>query len=335
MIIVEGADNTGKSTLVRQLLEMDSHLHVLHRERFKKGAQETIGTSYIRALIPRDGDRLNHGYAVADRLLASECIYGELFRGGCRMTPAEHMAVRNLLTSYGALVVHCDPPDAEVERTWDAREQMWDGALRLTDAYRERIREIFPCNVVVRYDWTSLDAAGIRWGIINNHINRQNALTRALTWWSAFPYGAGDLLNPKLVVVGESLGPGSVTPVPFASGPAGDFLAWTLDRVWERTASSVRSHVYITNASKGTDRDAALLREELGFLIRPGHTVVVTLGREAERLYSYVGPTLLESPLRYRALPHSQYWRRFHWKNREHYPGFFIEALGLKERDRG
>jgi hypothetical protein len=181
MIIVEGADNVGKTTLVQQLLEEDPTLRLLDRPRFRPGQGETIGDSYLRALLPLDAahDYQAQAHSVADRFLASECIYGELFRGGCRMTADQHMILRGLLLQYNAIVIWCDPPDAAISRTWHEREQMYsqERSLSIALAYRLRLPSIFYGFPVLRYDWTTPGAASWRKMVLTAHkVNRANRL---------------------------------------------------------------------------------------------------------------------------------------------------------------
>lgn len=305
MIVVEGADNVGKTTLVRALLELDPELHEIKRKRFHPDRSETIGTSYVECLLAED--RAHHGRGVADRLLASEYIYGQLFRGGSRVTPAERMAVQLLLISYGATVVHCDPPNSAILEAWGSREQLYDDPIRIADAYRRRMSAIFDPIPVTTFDWT-VESPGELLEISCLEEERPPRLAR----WSQLPYGAG-CLTPTYLLVGEAPSPRAVVPVPFASGPAGDFLAWSIESCG---VSDALLDVYVTNASKGRPDDAEILAAEMKMLVGP-RTVVIALGREAERALE---PALIGcSPRALTRLPHPQFWRRFHWKRRHEY----------------
>jgi uracil-DNA glycosylase len=328
MLIVEGGDNVGKSTLVKQLLELDPSLRMLHRQRFKPGGEETIGSSYLKALVPPDEDRLVHANSLADRLVASECIYGQLFRGGCRMSEGEHMAIRQALYAYGAIVVHCDPPDESITATWKDRDQLYDNALQIARVYRDpaTLRGVFKGMHIWRYNWTAPDAASLRKTIITHHRRRMDEMRAALAWWSSMPYGSGNLLEAKVMIIGESPSPRAVTPFPFAHGPAGNFLAWTIDRAEQRTGVPILPHTYMTNAEKRSSAlsDAALLRMEINF-VQP--TCVVALGREAAQLLTYVLPTTSPTPPHVAELPHPMYWRRFMFKRRSEYVTKFLRAI--------
>ena len=172
MIIVEGGDNVGKSTLVKQLIELDPSLRILHRDRYKPDAGETIGTTHIRALLPPDGDCVRHGRSLADRFYASEIIYGELFRGGSRFTEAESMMIRLLMFSYRAIVVWCNPPADVVESTWTERDQLYNDCMRIHEAYQKRFRKIFAGFTVLEYDWTGDGAEHTRQTITKIHLAR-------------------------------------------------------------------------------------------------------------------------------------------------------------------
>jgi thymidylate kinase len=156
MILIEGADNTGKSTLVKKLLTRCSGIMPLVRERFKPGMEGTIGQTHIQALLPITTRTVQQHYnTISDRTFFSECIYGQLFRGGCRMTAAEHFQLYALLHRYRAIVIWCDTPDVVIEATWRKREQLYDrDPLVIARAYREHIPRLTEELTCFCYDWT-------------------------------------------------------------------------------------------------------------------------------------------------------------------------------------
>ena len=183
MIILEGPDNAGKSTLLTDLLALDPSLRVLKRQRFKPEMGETIGTSYMEALMPpEDGNRRAHANSVVDRFYASECIYGSLYRGGCRMTAREHYLIKIMLISYGAFVVYCNPGKEVILENWTAREQLYDGAVKIAEAYEQRLRRIFYPIPVIDYDWRSPSAFLDRRAIIARHHTSLSQFDLQLGW---------------------------------------------------------------------------------------------------------------------------------------------------------
>jgi hypothetical protein len=162
---------------------------VLHRDKFNPSKGESIATSYLNVLMPPpDGDRQMHAHGIADRFFASECIYGDLFRDGCRMTPNEHFIIKTMLLSYGAFVVHCDPPNTAIRKSWKEREQLYDKgedddtAIKIADAYRQRLGKIFYPIPVIMYDWTHDEAGDDRVKIILQHQKLLHHYSLDLQW---------------------------------------------------------------------------------------------------------------------------------------------------------
>lgn len=324
MIVIEGGDNCGKSTLVEQCLGLDPALRLLHRDRYKKGQETTIGTVHLKALLPSDGDRVRHAYGLADRFLASEIVYGDLFRGGHSFTPAELLGIIGLLHSYGTMAINCLPPNATIRASWEQRSQLYDDPVRIATAYRARFVNIFRGFATYRYDWTQPRARAQRQFYIREHLRRIEERKAALSWWSAMPYGVGQLVKPRIVLVGESPSPNAIVPVPFTAGPAGEFLAESLFQAEKKLRSMITHSMFITNAIKGTEQDAAILREELKLLGVDHQTRIVALGKVASEMLSYIGVTRQE-------IPHPMHWRRFHWPDRSEYVNLLIQAIAPYE----
>lgn len=170
MIVVEGSDNVGKTTLINQLLALDPSLFLMKRERFNPRMGGSIGQSYLKMLLPPPNDRARLTHGVADRLLASECIYGALFREGCRMSANEHFLIKSALVSYGAMIIHCDAPDATIMHSWSERVQLYDrDPVAIARAYRDRIRSIFRPLEVFHYDYTLPNAEQRRAQLVRHH----------------------------------------------------------------------------------------------------------------------------------------------------------------------
>lgn len=330
MIIVEGADNVGKSTLIKQLVEMQPSLRLLHRDRFRPDRGESIATSYLRALMPVDGDRLKHSNGIIDRMFASECIYGKLFRDGCSMSEAEHLAVRMMLHSYNAMIVHCDPGDEAIQATWKEREQLYDrDPLKIANAYREFLPTIFAGFPVLRYNWTDTDAIFFRKLIIERH-QLFRATQPALSRWSAFPYGLGNIRRPRIIIVVESSHE-LHGPFPLMRSQAGALLAWAITQAEHRLGHALVPAIYLTTADKRSVNSTSLLREEIRQLSGPQSTVVIALGAEAEASLSYLLPQLDNSNFTFAEMP------RLHYGigNRERYVTQLVNIINEHVPDLG
>lgn len=320
MIILEGPDNAGKSTLLKQLLSLDPTLRILHREKFRPEKGDTIGRSYLRALQPPDGDRVQHGNSVADRFYASECIYGELFRGGCRMSEMEHLVLRAYLHSYGTLVVFCDPGNEKLLESWAERDQMYQDPMTITDAYRARLPIIFrDFAPVIRYDYTEA-ALTQTMRIISRHKQMMAYRRQLLSRWSAMPYGYGQIKSPRVVFVSDLFEPSSL------HSRGSETFAWAFNRAEVAIEHPLLRHSYFTGLVKGAN-SYVLLREELRALDLQPKSVIVTIGNEASNLVASLQPTLREF-VRIAEIPDVRYWRDKPAREHKHeFTGSLLRAL--------
>lgn len=299
MIIVEGADNVGKSTLVRNLIEKDPLLEKLKRPRYKADRGESIGTSYLDTIAPPGlPDRASLSNGVADRFLASECIYGDLFRGGSRLTSAEHFSIIRLLFSYRALVIFCNPPNEVILETWDHREQYKDDPIAIADAYRSKIRSIFHPIPVWEYDWTADPNQSLLDRFIQDHRRDQYSEYQRLVWWSGMPMiaGIGNLWNPNLVVVSDGVEDRNDirSDIYFAE----EFNTPLLDGLEEcrkagGACSTAIDRCYLTMANKAQPNSVGILRSELSWICRP-ETVILTTGPSAFEMVNFVIPGIFQ-----------------------------------------
>jgi hypothetical protein len=145
MVIVEGMDNTGKSTLVSMLGKTFHLTQVRHSPKLPWERRELL--AYLPALA--QFDQLLKRRVIVDRWPPiSESVYGSVLRKADR------------LRSYyrgGSLVIWCNPPRDTVLDFGD-RPQM-DGvtgmANRLMAAYREEMEYVALHYPVVPYDYTA------------------------------------------------------------------------------------------------------------------------------------------------------------------------------------
>ena len=147
-VIVEGMDNSGKTTLVQKIAAFGAELIP------SRGKPDGI-----RA--PIEIDRLwNETHArVYDRFVAfSDEVYGRVLRGKNVLDPDPWGAILRTMRS-GVLLVYCRPPDGVI-LNWDGREQMAgviDNAPKLLQAYDKMvdiIEELGFENQVLRHNYT-------------------------------------------------------------------------------------------------------------------------------------------------------------------------------------
>jgi thymidylate kinase len=103
-IVIEGCDGTGKTTLADRLATA-YEVTVIHADRTPNHIDLT--TRYL-ALLARPGR------IVLDRSFLSEPVYGPLYRGGSRLTPAQVATLARAVADRGGVCVHLTAPAAAI-----------------------------------------------------------------------------------------------------------------------------------------------------------------------------------------------------------------------------
>lgn len=150
MILVEGMDNSGKSTLCKKICEEFS-LQMLERTPPPTGPYWEARKYGLK--------QLNHGLGpkVSDRCYAiSEWVYGPVVRGGIASAHGHSSIVERLLYSQH-LLIYCRPPTEKIMDFGD-RPQM-EGVKELSSALLERydwfFKNLSSANLpFLLYDWT-------------------------------------------------------------------------------------------------------------------------------------------------------------------------------------
>lgn len=146
-IIIEGPDNSGKSTLAKSLSEILT-CPVVHSERPNKGwgVNQTLLHSY-RQLRPKR--------AILDRVYAiSEYVYGNVVRNGSALGEFHKEALLDLY-QRPHLIIYCRP-DIRTILDNQGRPQM-KGVLekhsRIVEEYDILMDEVALHTNLIRYDW--------------------------------------------------------------------------------------------------------------------------------------------------------------------------------------
>lgn len=117
LIVCEGVDGAGKSTLIDQLEE---HLPYDRTDTRHLGPPEGDPLeeclTVIRGYRPREGMHL-----LVDRLHLGELVYGPIFRGESKLAGVGAGIVNQRLSALGGLLVFVDAPLAVLESRVDTR----------------------------------------------------------------------------------------------------------------------------------------------------------------------------------------------------------------------
>lgn len=152
MIILEGADNSGKSTL-GEYLSNKLNLPLRHSEKPNPEwtPVEALGHS-SRQLRPQS--------AILDRVYAlSEYVYGPICRGASALGEQHQEALLDLY-NRPYLIIYCRPHLSTILRN-GGRDQM-EGVLenhqKIVEEYDRLMDDVsrFSCCQVVNYDWQSI-----------------------------------------------------------------------------------------------------------------------------------------------------------------------------------
>lgn len=336
LIVIEGGDGAGKSTLARAILEKTKgrSLHL--------SIHANIWKWHLVAL--RRAVRLaDEAVVVVDRHWPSEAVYGQVFRGTLGYEVGARVLDRVLL-GRGAISVMCVPTDLEgqlrrhgarhaaggehfpargMERVVAAYADAWHGNLAASGfgylgqitrfgGYRERPDAIRYDVDEVWGDPKKLDSA-VR--VILRRLSEQ----RLRSWQPALKserYNfSGFLGSAKYLFVGEQVSPKTKPgwpkwPFSWSDGPS---AATYLNRALHEIQFDEAHGVWTNAFEDDYHLTVALSKPELR---------VIALGKLAVKLLKLNGITP------HREVPHPGYWRRFHHHDFSTYAKILQEALG-------
>lgn len=161
MLIVEGADNSGKTTLVRRLAEEVRLLLIAnkHKPRTKSQAFEFLNLAIpLSKRFPTIFDRWSP---------ISEMVYGPVIRGQAILTEHDVDVARAapLLAGIKPMIIYCRPDDETIRGTIRDRNQMTGVPERINQVIKAYDRVIdhwahTPTNSypTIRYDYRDPEA---------------------------------------------------------------------------------------------------------------------------------------------------------------------------------
>lgn len=273
MLLVEGCDNTGKTTVARRLLE---HLPGWSYRHFTN--PDPFAPPY-RYFLWQVAD--THPRMVLDRFHLSDWAYGHVYKGGPKLTSHEWRFLELALLALDGRVLLMSDDAEQIRARWGEKEEMYDagGAEQLVARYHEiAYGEATPRR-------TRLPVLSGRLDLLDDRRLREVAE------WCGDPVPGPPpslaLGSPRasFLVLGEAPPPsappsdarGSDPDLPFSRGPAAAWLWRALDelgvRWWEgayANAASFRSF---------NEFDDYLCAHR-----RRGLRKVVCLGERADRL---------------------------------------------------
>lgn len=179
MIIIEGPDNAGKSTLINFLLENlgDRVVQATANKGPRDNLTDTVKDRVMYALMDAVASRGKP--IVYDRLFFSELVYSEALGRECKFNWEEQRHTTRVLTAISPPIVFCLPPRNTVVDGITANHQM--------EGVRAHIGEIYDkyaalSNLarpgITRYDFTRGPAAKDRvLRVVRTYLERRDRRT--------------------------------------------------------------------------------------------------------------------------------------------------------------
>jgi hypothetical protein len=310
LVIFEGCDGTGKSTLAAEVADLIQRRHrgdeveVRHCGPLPTGVHPL--DAYERPLYDYRPGTGRH--VIYDRHWLGEWIYPQVLGRPSVANSQTHLHIQMFLRSRGAVLVHTDPPVHEVERNLVARGDDLLTQLqvnRVMADYRLLVRNVGLPKVVLS-TYGVLDAAEKIVGMAETHERLTKRLNPFVTYIGP-PTPEylllGDVRHPLSKVDLSELSTGATESYGPAFGPypgtSGEYLFDTVVR------ANYTESIGVANACDVDD--IIRLRDVLG------HPRTVALGARAHKALR------ASTGVSFAAAPHPQYWRRFHHHHRVEY----------------
>lgn len=158
LIILEGSDCSGKSTLAKTLLrDLGGNCSLFHHGPYK-GLSHELSRMFLDSMLPAV---TGQHPVILDRCWISESIYGPVYRGpvGDRVGPARALMLERVARKSDVIYVFCQPPIHNVIETFKSRidDEYLDNENQLRSVYN-KYDEFFRTKTglnYIKYDYTT------------------------------------------------------------------------------------------------------------------------------------------------------------------------------------
>jgi hypothetical protein len=297
LIIIEGPDKSGKTTLAKKI-EEQFHYKYAHFSSPGDDPASEYASFFSSISSP----------TVCDRSYFGERVYGPLLRGASKISDLQYAVIERICRLKGAVFIYASTPLKIIQaRLHDnlANEKI---TLENNIGAWVRFKTLTPsCNLrpFLTYDATkqiSLDDLLRYLGQLLPSLRSHAILARE------YCTGIGTIYGRKIVFVGEKLNKKKTwLGLPFDNGLASSYLYKRF-----KEAEVPEHMVYLCNA-------ADLTKNEINFLSL-AKTTWISLG-------AYANKKLLNLGVKHWSIPHPQYWHRFHAHEPEAYVEFLKAAM--------
>lgn len=303
MIILEGVDGVGKTTLAKEIAVQS-------------------GLVYQHESVPADGlkryvaicNTPNH-HCIYDRFHLGEYVYPILKKGGRKpLTFTELRMVDTALLSTGSVLVHCDSSLQFIKRSFEVKREKFitlNQALKAKDLYKT----CFEHSILVKttYDPEHHNVKAKAKEILKLYYRQPR--------WAFEAGGIGYQGKGGFMIVGDRINP--YQPLGKATNPRLPFVWHTGSSLFLHQALALtgRRDFYITNAFKH-DSEADNWQALANEITRLEPAKIICLGQNAARL-------LNDMDLPFIKTHHPAYWSRFKSKEIKTFANILKCGYGL------
>jgi hypothetical protein len=294
VIILEGPDGAGKSTLAKvlqaQAINRGYHVILVHNGPYQ-GVKNGLARLYAEAIM---SGVVGNSIVIMDRSWISEAIYGPIFRQADRVGRSRARILERLMLRVPNLVVGCLPPWDDVLQNYLRRKHMEylpdESLLRLVyDTFEQmefdmtfNYRAELPVKMSIR---------------ILNSLNDLEVYKHGQSWPSAGKLGARfALVGAEFAAIHEG---DCLYQWPFGALAGTGCSRWITERLDE--AGVPERDLFWINQ----DAEGPVLTHTLGLVRESGGDVIALGTKAAERLQDLSIPC--------ERIPHPQGWKRIHY----------------------
>lgn len=285
IIILEGCDGSGKTTLAKHLVEK----YGLEYRHEGPPPPDVHPLQYYGAIL----DAARGKNVVFDRFALGERVYGPVLRGGTRLGKPEWRVFERLMRAVGAVQIICVVPYEVAHQNWSSgRPELFHDEEKFKQTYDmfEAFAKVGMWRNMWRYDYTS----GGLWMLSGLDANAPT-----------LPPGLIGAPNPNYLFVGDK---------------GSDPLSKTTDLAFFGTEGSSGYLTYILDQVGVSEHECAFVNatrwdgQVLPWVIPAKKTIALGTHAVTECRRRF---------LAHEAIPHPQYWKRFH----AHDPAGYVKLL--------
>lgn len=292
MVIIEGCDGVGKSTLAKRLNKLLNFFY------FKDSYHEDGLKRYLNLTTTLSP------FTIADRFHLGEVVYPIIKNDGRKalLEHEQHM-IERCLQSQPHLLIYCETTVDNIEKAFKVRGEDFITVEQIP-AVLQAYNMSFERSILTKI---KVDPRESYFGhslkiILSEYSKKLNRYWRALKFQST---GLND--HPKLMLVGDNYSSGREVNVNTFTSRSFHNHMHSAQFLHKALSISKNKSVYITNANKTRDQfnNISLLEDEVRF-VQPAE--IIALGKNAREL-------LVKTGFDHTVINHPQHEKRFNHKN--------------------